>query len=164
MSELKPTNHKAELLLDAVADGHVAECSPWRPSRMLDDFDPAGRSIPSVGRLALPAMEADLYGCSDPCWWPAQVPDTMSTYRLGMQASLPHPAIGANSIPCFRRMSRSVKMSRVRSLCARTACLALALGLGMRPVAAAAAAAAAEGVAHGAREPQHTPPLPRATC
>ena len=25
-------------------------------------------------------MEADLYGCSDPCWWPAQVPDTMVTY------------------------------------------------------------------------------------
>ena len=25
MSELKPTNHKAELLLDAVAEGHVAE-------------------------------------------------------------------------------------------------------------------------------------------
>ena len=46
-------------------------------------------------------------------------------------------------------------MSRVRSLCARTACLALALGLGMRPVAAAAAAA--EGVAHGAsRAAAHT--------
>ena len=26
-------------------------------------------------------MEADLYGCSDPCWWPAQVPDMMSTYQ-----------------------------------------------------------------------------------
>lgn len=25
-------------------------------------------------------MEADLYGCADPCWWPTQVPDTMSTY------------------------------------------------------------------------------------
>jgi hypothetical protein len=25
-------------------------------------------------------MEADLYGCADPCWWPAQVPDTMNTY------------------------------------------------------------------------------------
>jgi hypothetical protein len=25
-------------------------------------------------------MEADLYGCSDPCWWPTQVPDNMSTY------------------------------------------------------------------------------------
>jgi len=26
-------------------------------------------------------MEAALYGCSDPCWWPAQVPDMMSTYQ-----------------------------------------------------------------------------------
>jgi hypothetical protein len=25
-------------------------------------------------------MEADLYGCADPCWWPAQVPDLMNTY------------------------------------------------------------------------------------
>jgi hypothetical protein len=25
-------------------------------------------------------MEADLYGCSDPCWWPAQVPDTLHNY------------------------------------------------------------------------------------
>jgi hypothetical protein len=25
-------------------------------------------------------MEADLYGCADACWWPAQVPDTMNTY------------------------------------------------------------------------------------
>ena len=23
-------------------------------------------------------MEADLYGCSDPCWWPAQVPDAIT--------------------------------------------------------------------------------------
>jgi quinohemoprotein amine dehydrogenase gamma subunit len=25
-------------------------------------------------------MEADLYGCTDPCWWPAQVADTLNTY------------------------------------------------------------------------------------
>jgi hypothetical protein len=25
-------------------------------------------------------MEADLYGCADPCWWPVQVPDTLNTY------------------------------------------------------------------------------------
>jgi hypothetical protein len=25
-------------------------------------------------------MEADLYGCADPCWWPAQVADTLNTY------------------------------------------------------------------------------------
>jgi hypothetical protein len=26
-------------------------------------------------------MEADLYGCSDSCWWPSQVPDTGSSYQ-----------------------------------------------------------------------------------
>jgi hypothetical protein len=25
-------------------------------------------------------MESDLYGCADACWWPAQVPDTISQY------------------------------------------------------------------------------------
>jgi hypothetical protein len=25
-------------------------------------------------------MEADLYGCADPCWWPAQVPDIANSY------------------------------------------------------------------------------------
>ncbi len=25
-------------------------------------------------------MEADLYCCADPCWWPAQVPDTLHNY------------------------------------------------------------------------------------
>jgi hypothetical protein len=24
-------------------------------------------------------MEADLYGCTDPCWWPAQLADGMNT-------------------------------------------------------------------------------------
>ena len=32
-----------------------------------------------VAALCQP-MEADLYGCSDPCWWPAQVADTLNTY------------------------------------------------------------------------------------
>ena len=27
------------------------------------------------------SLEADLYGCSDPCWWPTQVPDTSSSYK-----------------------------------------------------------------------------------
>ncbi|MEZ5825407.1 MAG: quinohemoprotein amine dehydrogenase subunit gamma, partial [Geminicoccaceae bacterium] len=39
------------------------------------EVDPFG----SVAALCQP-MEADLYGCSDPCWWPAQVPDTMVSY------------------------------------------------------------------------------------
>ena len=26
-------------------------------------------------------MEADLYGCTDPCWWPAQLADSLNTAR-----------------------------------------------------------------------------------
>jgi hypothetical protein len=51
----------------------VAGCaSTTDPGWEIDAFG-------GVSSLCQP-MEADLYGCSDPCWWPAQVPDMMSTY------------------------------------------------------------------------------------
>jgi Quinohemoprotein amine dehydrogenase, gamma subunit len=82
MSGLKPANRKAELLLDAAAAGHVKEVVAMESvagcSTTLDpgwEVDPFG----GVASLCQP-MEADLYGCSDACWWPAQVPDTLSTY------------------------------------------------------------------------------------
>ena len=45
-------------------------------------FDP-GWEVDFLGGVAAlcQPMEADLYGCSDPCWWPAQVPDSMNSYR-----------------------------------------------------------------------------------
>ena len=44
-------------------------------------FDPGWEVDPFGGVAGLcQPMEADLYGCTDPCWWPAQVPDTMNTY------------------------------------------------------------------------------------
>ncbi len=39
------------------------------------EVDPFG----GVAQLCQP-MESDLYGCTDPCWWPAQVPDNLNTY------------------------------------------------------------------------------------
>ena len=44
-------------------------------------IDP-GWEVDSFGGLAslCQPIEADLYGCADPCWWPAQVPDLMNTY------------------------------------------------------------------------------------
>jgi len=82
MSELKPTNQKAELLLDAVAEGHVAEVLAMETvAGCATTFDPGWEVDPFGGVASLcQPMEADLYGCSDPCWWPAQVPDTMGTY------------------------------------------------------------------------------------
>ena len=85
MKHLKPLNRKARALADPEADAArragnevvalevVAGCSTTLdPGWEVDLFG-------GVASLCQP-MEADLYGCSDPCWWPAQVPDTMSTY------------------------------------------------------------------------------------
>lgn len=82
MNHLKPINKKA-LLIDVannkdqvdevVAMQTVVGCtSTTDPGWEVDMFG-------SVAGLCQP-MEADLYGCSDPCWWPAQVPDMMNTY------------------------------------------------------------------------------------
>lgn len=82
MKRLKPLNQKAQAIAGAtekgspdevIAMGSVAGCTTT--------FDPGWEVDPfgSVANLCQP-MEADLYGCSDPCWWPAQVPDTINTY------------------------------------------------------------------------------------
>ncbi len=62
--------------------GTWPKCSPWRRSPVASTtFDPGWEVDPFGGVASLcQPMEADLYGCSDPCWWPAQVPDTMNTY------------------------------------------------------------------------------------
>ncbi len=80
MKHLKPLNHKARAIAegDAASDEVVALEVVAGCSTTLDpgwEVDLFG----GVASLCQP-MEADLYGCSDPCWWPAQVPDTMSTY------------------------------------------------------------------------------------
>lgn len=82
MKHLKSLNQKAELIDQAsplgktdevVAMASIVGCSTT--------FDPGWEVDPfgSVANLCQP-MEADLYGCSDPCWWPAQVPDTINSY------------------------------------------------------------------------------------
>jgi len=82
MSGMKPTNKKAELLLEAAAAGHVPEVVAMETvAGCATTFDPGWEVDPFGGVASLcQPMEADLYGCSDPCWWPAQVPDTMNTY------------------------------------------------------------------------------------
>ncbi len=60
-------------LQEVVAMQTVTGCSATTdPGWEVDAFG-------GVGGLCQP-MEADLYGCADPCWWPAQVADTMNTY------------------------------------------------------------------------------------
>jgi len=83
MKHLKPINKKAHQL-DAAANSKqavdevvamqsVAGCTATTdPGWEVDMFG-------GVAGLCQP-MEADLYGCADPCWWPAQVPDMVNTY------------------------------------------------------------------------------------
>lgn len=82
MNRLRPMNDKAKRLVDAPSqearDEVVAMQTVVGCTSSLDpgwEVDPFG----SLAALCQP-MEADLYGCTDPCWWPAQVPDTINTY------------------------------------------------------------------------------------
>lgn len=84
MKHLKPLNRKAEAVEKAVeGTGDVEEVYAMQSivAGCTATTDPGWEVDPfgSVAALCAP-MEADLYGCSDPCWWPAQVPDTMNTY------------------------------------------------------------------------------------
>ncbi|MCY1425841.1 Quinohemoprotein amine dehydrogenase subunit gamma [compost metagenome] len=82
MNHMKPMNMKAHQVEvaaaqdrteDVVAMSAVVGCATT--------FDPGWEVDPFLGVAGLcQPMEADLYGCSDPCWWPAQVPDTLHTY------------------------------------------------------------------------------------
>ncbi len=82
MKHLKPLNKKATLVGQAVENGQMDEVVAMQVVvGCAATFDPGWEVDPfgSVAALCAP-MEADLYGCSDPCWWPAQVPDTINTY------------------------------------------------------------------------------------
>ena len=82
MSGLRSINEKADLLLAADESGHLEEVSAMETvAGCATTFDPGWEVDPFGGVASLcQPMEADLYGCSDPCWWPAQVPDTMNTF------------------------------------------------------------------------------------
>lgn len=82
MKHLTPINRKADRLVEAAEDGGADEVRAMAVvAGCTTTFDPGWEVDPfgSVAALCQP-MEADLYGCSDPCWWPAQVPDTINTY------------------------------------------------------------------------------------
>ncbi len=82
MKHLEPMNEKAEQLAEAIDGGSADEVQMMQPvAGCTSTLDPGWEVDPfgSVASLCQP-MEADLYGCTDPCWWPAQVPDTINTY------------------------------------------------------------------------------------
>lgn len=95
MKHLRPLNHKAHSLSAPVEHPPHAGPGEHVDSAMTAEvlpmasvvgctttFDP-GWEVDAFGGLAslCQPMEADLYGCTDPCWWPAQLADSMNTAR-----------------------------------------------------------------------------------
>ncbi len=83
MKHFKPMTPKAELLSEAMKNGNSEEVIAMSSVvGCTTTYDP-GWEVGSDGGLATlcQPMEADLYGCSDSCWWPTQVPDTASSYK-----------------------------------------------------------------------------------
>lgn len=83
MKRLRPINSKAHGLNSPAVEGTALEVSPMSSVvGCTTTFDP-GWEIDAFGGLAslCQPMEADLYGCTDPCWWPAQLADGMNTSR-----------------------------------------------------------------------------------
>ncbi len=80
MGLFKPLNPKADLLNKSIKDGYEKEVIAMTSIvGCTSTFDP-GWEVDAFGGVAglCQPMESDLYGCSDPCWWPTQVPDTMN--------------------------------------------------------------------------------------
>lgn len=82
MKHLKPINKKAAEAAERPPEEGAADEVQLMQVVVgcTSTFDPGWEVDPFGGITALcQPMEADLYGCSDPCWWPAQVPDTINT-------------------------------------------------------------------------------------
>ncbi len=82
MKQLKPINQKARLIADAADQGELEEVVAMQSVAGCTATTDPGWEVDMFGGVAglCQPMEADLYGCADPCWWPAQVPDVMVTY------------------------------------------------------------------------------------
>ncbi len=82
MKHLKPLNKKAKRIDEAASQAEVDEVVAMQTVvGCTATVDPGWEIDPFGGMASLcQPMEADLYGCADSCWWPAQVPDTMSRY------------------------------------------------------------------------------------
>ena len=73
MKHLTPANAKAQQFTEAAAEGKEDEVVAMNSMvGCTTSFDPGWEidAFGGVGNLCQP-MEADLYGCADPCWWPA---------------------------------------------------------------------------------------------
>ena len=81
MNHMKPLNKKADMIAQVRPTGDEVQPMAAPAVGCTTVFDP-GWEVDAFGGVAglCQPMEADLYGCADPCWWPVQVPDTVNTY------------------------------------------------------------------------------------
>lgn len=82
MKALKPINKKAEKIDQAVGHDELGEVIAMATVVGCTATVDPGWEVDAFGGITglCQPMEADLYGCADPCWWPAQLPDIMSTH------------------------------------------------------------------------------------
>ena len=82
MKHLKPLNSKAQQIDDAASAHELQEVIAMQTVVGCTSTTDPGWEVDAFGTVAglCQPMEADLYGCADPCWWPAQVPDVMNTW------------------------------------------------------------------------------------
>jgi len=88
MKHVRPLNKKARNFEKQLA-GKPAEGDPKESVSAMQGasmgcsliFDP-GWEVDSTGGVTglCQPVEADLYGCADDCWWPAQVPDQLTSF------------------------------------------------------------------------------------
>jgi hypothetical protein len=88
MKHLKPLNKKARNFAKRRGE-QTAGPKPEENVRAMQNpalgcsliFDPGWETDATGGVTGLcQPVEADLYGCADDCWWPAQVPDQLSAF------------------------------------------------------------------------------------
>lgn len=82
MKHLKAVNQKAVKIAATSDQGELDEVLAMQSVVGCAATTDPGWEVDMFGGVAglCQPMEADLYGCSDPCWWPAQVPDMMNSY------------------------------------------------------------------------------------
>jgi hypothetical protein len=82
MKHLKPLNKKANKLAQAVSRDQLEEVIAMQVTAGCTAVTDPGWEVDAFGGLSslCQPMESDLYGCTDPCWWPVQVPDTMISH------------------------------------------------------------------------------------
>jgi len=82
MKALKPINKKAEKIDQAINHDELGEVIAMTTVVGCTATVDPGWEVDAFGGITglCQPMEADLYGCADPCWWPAQLPDIMSTH------------------------------------------------------------------------------------